>query len=363
MTLVMVGMGIHGARGMPAGAIDDLRKCGRVLLDAYTTPLDVSRTLEELRDLLGVEVVAAGREALEDAAALAREAAAGCLGLVVPGDVFAATTHEAIRQEALRSGIEVRVWHSSSVVNAALGRLGLHLYKLGFVGTLVEGPPQAAYRVYFGVTNALRNNQHSLILIQHDAASGEGLDVGTALGLLREAEESWRLGTFDGSRVIVVVSRLYSGSEGIRVIRLEDAASASFGDHPHTIVVPGRLHYTEAESLRLVTGAPEDLLSDAGRLPASLGARLARTAIDKTRRALPKFRASLGASPGVGAVLENVDSYLSDAERFLSEGNVELAIAEAGYAEGLLDSLRLLGMAAVDWRTTSPGRRTLDPRA
>ncbi|MFP3208579.1 MAG: hypothetical protein RXR82_02335, partial [Nitrososphaeria archaeon] len=92
MTLVLVGMGVHGPRGIPVGALEDLRACGRVLLDAYTTPIDVERALEELRSILGVEVTAAGRDLLEDAPRISREAAAGCLGIVVPGDVFTATT-------------------------------------------------------------------------------------------------------------------------------------------------------------------------------------------------------------------------------------------------------------------------------
>ncbi|MFP3263372.1 MAG: diphthine synthase [Nitrososphaeria archaeon] len=354
MTLVLVGMGVHGPRGIPVGALEDLRACGRVLLDAYTTPMDVERVLEELRSILGVEVTAAGRDLLEDAPRISREAAAGCLGIVVPGDVFTATTHDALRQEAVRRGVEVRVWHSSSVVTSALGRLGLHVYKLGFIGTLAEGPPQSAYRLYFGVASALRNGQHSLLLLQHDKEGG-GLSVAEGLRLLRQAEDSWRLGAFSPDRVLIVASRLFSSSEAMRILRMEEALDADFGEHPHSIIVPGRLHYTEADSLRLILGAPDEVLSEAGRVPASLGSRLAESAIGKTRNALARFRSAVPASPGIGILMENVESYLYDAERFLREGNVELALAEAGYAEGLLDSLRLLGYARIDWR--GPGAR------
>ncbi len=349
MPLLLVGMGVHGALGLPVGAVEELRRCDQVLLDSYTSPVDQARALEDLRSVLGVEVRAASREELEDVRRVLSAASRGCVGLIVPGDVFAATTHDALRQEAIRLGIQVRVWHSSSIIVSALGRVGLHVYKLGFVGTLVSGPPQAAYRAYFGVTSALRNSQHSLLLLQHDPRTGEGVDVGEGLRALEEAEKSWRLGTFGPDRVIIVASRLFSASESVRVLRLEEALGADFGEHPHTIIVPGRLHYTEEELLRTMFGVPRELTDSMGAAPKALAARLAGTAIEKTRAALPRFRAATPRSPGVDSVLENVESYLLDAERFLGEGNVELALAEAGYAEGLLDSLRLLGYADITW--------------
>ena len=349
MPLLLVGMGVQGVLGLPVGAVDELRKCDRILLDSYTTPIDPERVLGELRALLGMEVKEASRDELEDVQGLLRLASAGCLGIVIPGDVFVATTHDVIRQEAARSGIDVRVWHASSIVSAALSRVGLHIYKLGFIGTLVAGPPQTAYRAYFGVTGALRNSQHSILLMQHDPASGEGIDVGGGLRMLEEAENSWRLGSFGPDRVIVVASRLFSESESVKVLRLGDAPYVDFGEHPHTIIVPGRLHYTEAESMRAVLGISRELTDAMGAVPKSMAARLASTAIEKSRAALPRFRSSAPRSPGISSVLENVESYLSDAERFLGEGNVELALAEAGYAEGLLDSLRLLGYADIEW--------------
>jgi Diphthamide biosynthesis methyltransferase len=204
------------------------------------------------------------------------------------------------------------------------------------------------------VASALRNGQHSLLLLQHDKEGG-GLGVAEGLRLLRQAEDSWRLGAFSPDRVLIVASRLFSSSEAMRILRMEEALDADFGEHPHSIIVPGRLHYTEADSLRLILGAPDEVLSEAGRVPASLGSRLAESAIGKTRNALARFRGAVPASPGIGILMENVESYLYDAERFLREGNVELALAEAGYAEGLLDSLRLLGYARIDWR--GPGAR------
>lgn len=348
MSLIFVGLGIHGALGLPFGAIGDLRSCDRLLLDSYTNPIDAAAALRDLSGILDRDdITLADRGMLEDIPGIVSLASGGCLGILVPGDVFVATTHEAIRQEALRRGVPVKVWHSSSIVTAALERVGLHLYKLGFVGTLVKGPPQTSYRVYFGVNRALLNGQHSVILLEYDASTGDYMDVGEASKLLIDAERSWRMGTFSDNRPMLVFSRLYGEGESMSLVRLSEAGSREFGGPPYTLVVPGPLHYSEEESLRLVLG--EELLKDVGFRPLSPCERAARSAIDKTRAALPRFRTALKGDTRTSELLENVECYMGDAERFLVEGRVELAVAEASYAEGLLDALRLLGFADVSW--------------
>jgi diphthine synthase len=40
-------------------------------------------------------------------------------------------------------------------------------------------------------------------------------------------------------------------------------------------------------------------------------------------------------------VLENAELYIRDAERFFEQGKDELAILSIGYADGLVDALRI----------------------
>ena len=40
-------------------------------------------------------------------------------------------------------------------------------------------------------------------------------------------------------------------------------------------------------------------------------------------------------------ILDNAECYIDDAERFLRQGKPELAILSIGYAEGLIDAMRL----------------------
>ena len=46
-------------------------------------------------------------------------------------------------------------------------------------------------------------------------------------------------------------------------------------------------------------------------------------------------------SKNVQEVLENAELYIQDAENFLEKGKDEIAILSIGYAEGLVDALRI----------------------
>ena len=73
---------------------------------------------------------------------------------------------------------------------------------------------------------------------------------------------------------------------------------------------------------------------------------MVRKYVKKSWSALEKARTSshLNEKMDYTTLFENIECYISDAERFLNQGRDELAILSIGYAEGLLDSLRLLSI-------------------
>jgi FAD synthetase len=61
-----------------------------------------------------------------------------------------------------------------------------------------------------------------------------------------------------------------------------------------------------------------------------------------------------------GRLLENASAYASDAEYYLAKGDAATALVSASYAEGLLDSLRFLGLLDVSWpRSVDDERRVV----
>ncbi|MEM2123014.1 MAG: DUF357 domain-containing protein [Candidatus Bathyarchaeia archaeon] len=52
---------------------------------------------------------------------------------------------------------------------------------------------------------------------------------------------------------------------------------------------------------------------------------------------------------GVDEVIEEARRYLSDSRYYLEKEAYLTALAAASYAEGLLDSLKILGLAEFEW--------------
>ena len=49
---------------------------------------------------------------------------------------------------------------------------------------------------------------------------------------------------------------------------------------------------------------------------------------------------STDSNKGISETLENAECYITDAEGFLRQGKLELAVLSIGYAEGLIDAIR-----------------------
>ena len=124
-------------------------------------------------------------------------------------------------------------------------------------------------------------------------------------------------------------------------------AKTDFGVPPHSIIVPGNLHFTEVEAIAAIFGIdPKGIHSNSDGVK-----RTAQTLVSKyvakTKRALESVRRRLG--PEYYALFENVELYTKDSETFLANGEDELAMLSIGYAEGLLDSLNFTGVTKLEW--------------
>ncbi len=350
MTLALVGLGVQGIDGIPVGALEFVRRCDHVYADEYTSPWP-DGLITKVEELIGSKPSNASRTLLEDGRRLLEESEKGDTAVLCVGDPLVATTHMTLRLRALKLGVGVRIFYSSGVLNAIFGETGLHPYKLGRVITLVRSNPATLGSVYSAVKETLNLGLHVLLLLEYSHDEGFALEPSEGLRMLREVEASYKLGVFPDDRLLIVASRLGWRNQSVVAGRLGDLGARDFGPPPHSILVPGSLHYTESEALSALTGCDAGLLSSSktGLVPPS------KTIVDRT---IAKTKAALKVAmelatqpsmPDLSGVFENVEAYLSDADRFLLEGKPELALVEAGYAEGLLDALRLQGILKMTW--------------
>jgi len=81
-----------------------------------------------------------------------------------------------------------------------------------------------------------------------------------AMELLLKVEDMKKGGVFTDDTLVVVLARAGSLNPAIRAGYVKDLIREDFGDPPHILIVPGKLHIVEAEYLVEIAGAPREIL-------------------------------------------------------------------------------------------------------
>lgn len=343
--LWFVGIGIGGYRGISIRGVDVLKNCDVVFAEGFTSDLS-DGDLEGLRSLLGREVTRVQRWFVEDGREILEAAKAGNVALVTYGDPLVATTHNELRSRAAKCSIETSVIHAATGIYSAAGEAGLHFYKLDRIVTIMS-EPQSAISVYNAVFENLLSGNHTLILTEYrqDGAGPFFLDPASVFGMLEDVESEQGHRVLSPETFAVVASRVGDPSQKIVSGKIRSLSGLDFGQGPHTIMIPGSLHFTELEGLRAFAhplDEPQGNSKSVERISSQMITRYspkARTAVQQMREFL-RTEKNVQESKGVFEVLDNAECYISDAERFLNQGKPELAVLSIGYAEGLVDALR-----------------------
>lgn len=343
--LSFVGLGL-GPKGISLEGLDELRSADVVYLEYYTSPHE-PRLLKELQDASGKELTIVDRAFVEDGKKILAEAAESKVVLAVLGDPMIATTHGELRARAAKSGVETKVIHASTIAVAAASSSGLHYYKFSTTVTVTREAVNKLTQAYHTLHQNLLKGAHTLVLLEYDVQSGEGVTPADAIGGLLLAEGNFKRGVVSGSTFALVMSRLGRQDAYQAAGTFEELVKLEFGEPPHSIVIPGKFHFTEVESISALFGLDEKRVRSNSDGVLRTAQRLVPKYVAKTRRALDSVKEKLG--PQYEAVIENAELYMKDAENFLANGQDELAMLSIGYAEGLIDSLSFAGVAKIDW--------------
>jgi diphthine synthase len=287
------------------------------------------------------------RSAIEDGRRLLEEAKDKKVVLAIQGDPMLATTHTDLRVRATKAGIPTRVVYGATIISAAASASGVHAYKLGGVITYAGSGATRGEEVYRAVHRNLLHGLHTLILLEFDVEKDEGVAPAEVFRGLIRAEANLKRGVISNDTFGVTVSRAGWEDESVRAGTLSDLQAQDFGGPPHCVIIPGKLHFTEVEALSAITGIEEGKIGDNTRSIVSTAQALVPRYVEKTKNALK--RAKEGLKGGYLDLLENVTLYTVDAERFLANGEDELAMMSIGYAEGLLQALTFTDRLEIEW--------------
>ncbi|MGQ0606400.1 MAG: DUF357 domain-containing protein, partial [Candidatus Nitrosotenuis sp.] len=100
------------------------------------------------------------------------------------------------------------------------------------------------------------------------------------------------------------------------------------------------MHFTELDALKVLADCidpPEDNTPKIEKI----SSQMMKKYIPMVRHALAQIASHYKDAKEFTNVLENAELYIKDAERFYSQGQDELAILSIGYADGLVDALRI----------------------
>jgi diphthine synthase len=244
-----IGAGLSDERDLSRRAVEVLRTCSAVFAEEYTSVL-APGSFDRLAREIGRAIVVLDRPELESERQIL-EALSGAsrVGLLVPGDPFAATTHVSLRQSAEDAGHTWRYLPNASIATAAAGFLGLMNYRFGRTVSLPIPEPGFAPT---SPVDALRANRsiglHTLVLLDLRPSQGRFLSAGEGLGMIAERDPTGSVLPIDGE--VAVVARIGSESARAWFGTRGELALVEFGPPLHAIVVPApELHFEERSAL------------------------------------------------------------------------------------------------------------------
>ena len=346
--LTLIGLGIYGSDGMTGKGYTIAVNSDILYIDTYTNVV-TSEQISSIEKYLNKKLISAGREFLEDGEQILSEATDKNISLLVSGDPIIATTHTDLLIRANGKKIVTQVIHNSSILSSIPGETGLHAYKFGRIVTSTKESGSKLVTVYHAVYDNLVLGLHTIILMEYNSSRSDNLSVNQTLNNFLSSENDYGYNVFSENTLLIILSRIGLNDQAIITGPINRLLDLNYGNSPHTIILPGKLHFSEIDSLSILSdklhGEIKDNTSNVKRISTSMVTKYT----SRTLEALVKARNLKGSDPKFKVLFENIEAYISDSERFLNEGRSELAVLSIGYAEGLLDSLRFTGELEIEW--------------
>lgn len=246
--LYFISLGLSDEKDISLKGLEVARECELLFAEFYTTKLQTEK--EKIEKLIGKKIEILSRKDLEENFQnILNLAKSKKVGILVGGDAFVATTHLALKLEAMKQGIKTKVVHGSSIISA-VAETGLHIYKFGPCVT-IPFPEKTKGKLPESVYEVVRMNKarglHTLCLL--DIEDERLMKINEGIKILLEIEEKRRENVLSLESEVVVFARAGSEDPLIAFGKVKDIIEKNFEDVPAVIIIPGLLHFTEKEFL------------------------------------------------------------------------------------------------------------------
>ncbi|MFN4133075.1 MAG: diphthine synthase [Candidatus Hadarchaeales archaeon] len=250
--LVFVGLGLTRG-GISVEGLEEAKTAAKVYAELYTSIIP-GLSKAGLEEILGRPVEVVDRKKIEEnPEEILSSAKSQKVVLLVPGDPMIATTHVDLKLRAEKRGVKTKVLPAGSIISAAPGAAGLQSYKFGASAT-IPFEDNISSRPYDVLADNLARGLHTLLLLDLRVEERRAMTINEGLKVMLELERRFRKGVFTEDTLVVGVAR--AGSEDGVVVagKVRELLSRDFGPPPHVLIVPGNLHFLEAEALQIFGG-------------------------------------------------------------------------------------------------------------
>jgi len=336
--LWFIGLGISGFKSIPSEALEVLSKADIVYLEQFTSPIGKS-DLTKIKNATKGEFKLAKRWLVEDGSEILKNAKKKKVVLLAYGDPYIATTHIELRTRAIEEKIKTYSIHAASSLTSMIGECGLHFYKVGRIATIMSEMKSLTTPYYVIYKNIIEGN-HTVLLLEYNQDKDFFLDPKDALNGLLETEKGQIRNVISPSTYVIVASRIGFKDQKIIAGKISSLKKIDFGKPPHTVIIPGRLHFTESDALKLFGQCIDEPFDNTAKTK-KISIQMMKKYVPMVREALEEVEPLYKDQKEFQGILENAELYVKDAEKFLEDGQDEVAILSIGYADGLVDALRL----------------------
>lgn len=255
-----IGLGLYDEKDISLKGIEALKSVDDVYAEFYTANL-FGTTLSAIESIINKEITVLTREEVEEYNIPLNAAMEKDVAFLVAGDPLIATTHADMMIGAKKWNIPTMVIHSSSILSAAPGLTGLQAYKFGKITTIPF--PEKNYfphSPYLTIKANLEMDAHTLVLLDIRAHEKKYMTANEGLNYLLTVENDRNENVLNDDTLAVVIARAGSDKPVVRANKIKELLDNDFGGPLHSLIIPSKLHFIEAEYLVRVCGAPDELL-------------------------------------------------------------------------------------------------------
>lgn len=263
--LTFIGLGLFDEQDISLKGLEAVQSADLVYLEFYTSYL-MGTTIEKMEELYGKPIIRLMREDVEQNPDWLENAKTQNVVFLTGGDTMASTTHVDLRIRAKDMGITTRLIHGASITSAVFGLSGLQNYRFGksvsipFPYVSSRGNRVVTETPYDTIKFNRENGLHTLVFLDINSKHGY-MTVREGLALLSEVEEKRQEGVMK-ERIAVGIARAGSDDVCVKADFADKTNAFELGGPLQILIIPGTLHFIEAEALVKLAGAPACLLQE-----------------------------------------------------------------------------------------------------